>query len=47
MAEAMERPIEPSTRAGFLEETPTMMAQTWCQQVPSRWRSSDRDAVRG
>jgi hypothetical protein len=23
------------------------MAHAWCRQVPSRWRSSDRVAVRG
>jgi hypothetical protein len=30
LAEAMERPVEPSARAGFLEETPTTMAQERC-----------------
>jgi hypothetical protein len=30
LAEATEWPVEPSTRAGFLEETPTTMAQAWC-----------------
>jgi hypothetical protein len=30
LAEAMERPVEPSARAGFLEETPTTMAQARC-----------------
>jgi hypothetical protein len=45
LAEATERPVEPSARAGFPEETPATMAQAWCQQVPSRWRSSDRVAV--
>jgi hypothetical protein len=30
LAEATERPVEPSARAGFLEETPATMAQTWC-----------------
>jgi hypothetical protein len=30
LAEAMERPVEPSARAGFLEETPAMMAQARC-----------------
>jgi hypothetical protein len=47
LAEAMERPVEPSARVGFLEETLAAMAQEWCRQVPSRWRSSDRVAVRG
>jgi hypothetical protein len=28
--EATERPVEPSTWAGFLEETPTTMAQARC-----------------
>jgi hypothetical protein len=27
LAEAMERPVKPSDRAGFPEETPTTMAQ--------------------
>jgi hypothetical protein len=36
LAEATERPVEPSARAGFPEETPATMAQAWCQQVPSR-----------
>jgi hypothetical protein len=44
LAEATERPVESSARAGFPEETPTTMAQAWCQQVPSRWRSSDHVA---
>jgi hypothetical protein len=30
LAEATERPVEPSARAGFLEETPAMMAQARC-----------------
>jgi hypothetical protein len=30
LAEATERPVEPSARAGFLEETPATMAQAWC-----------------
>ena len=30
LAEATERPDKPSARAGFLEETPTMMAQALC-----------------
>jgi hypothetical protein len=30
LAEASERPAEPSARAGFLEETPTMMARARC-----------------
>jgi hypothetical protein len=47
LAEAKERPVEPSARAGFPEETLAAMAQAWCRQVPSRWRSSDRVAVRG
>jgi hypothetical protein len=47
LAEATERPVEPSARAGFPEETLAAMAQAWCWQVPSRWRSSDRVAVRG
>jgi hypothetical protein len=47
LVEATERSVEPSARAGFPEETPATMAQAWCQQVPSRWRSSDRVAVRG
>jgi hypothetical protein len=24
-----------------------MMVQAWCREVPSRWRSSDRVAIRG
>jgi hypothetical protein len=47
LAEAMERPVEPSARAGFLEEALAVMAQAWCQQVPSRRRSSDRVVIRG
>jgi hypothetical protein len=47
LAEATERLVEPSARAGFLEETLAAMAQAWCRQVPSGWRSSDRVAVRG
>jgi hypothetical protein len=30
LAEATERPVEPSARAGFLEETPATMAQARC-----------------
>jgi hypothetical protein len=30
LAEAMEQPVEPSARAGFLEETPATMAQARC-----------------
>jgi hypothetical protein len=30
LAEATERPVEPSARAGFLEETPAVMAQALC-----------------
>jgi hypothetical protein len=30
LAEATERPVEPSARAGFPEETPVTMAQAWC-----------------
>jgi hypothetical protein len=30
LAEAMERAVEPSARAGFLEETPATMAQARC-----------------
>jgi hypothetical protein len=30
LAEATERPIKPSARAGFLEETLAAMAQAWC-----------------
>jgi hypothetical protein len=44
LAEATERPVEPSARAGFPEETLAAMAQAWCRQVPSRWTSSDRVA---
>ena len=31
LAEAMERAVEPSARAGFLEETPATMAQARCR----------------
>jgi hypothetical protein len=31
LAEAMERPVEPSARAGFLEEALAVMAQAWCR----------------
>jgi hypothetical protein len=47
LAEATERPVELSARVGFPEETLAAMAQAWCRQVPSSWRSSDRVAVRG
>jgi hypothetical protein len=30
LAEATERPVEPSARVGFLEETSATMAQAWC-----------------
>jgi hypothetical protein len=30
LAEATERPVEPSARAGFLEETPAAMARALC-----------------
>jgi hypothetical protein len=30
LAEATERPVEPSARAGFLEETPATMVQARC-----------------
>jgi hypothetical protein len=30
LAEATERPAEPSARAGFLEETLAAMAWAWC-----------------
>ena len=30
LAEATERPVKPSARAGFLEETLAAMAQAWC-----------------
>jgi hypothetical protein len=36
LAEATERPVEPSARAGFPEETLAAMTQAWCRQVPSR-----------
>jgi hypothetical protein len=39
LAEATERPAEPSARAGFLEETLAAMAQARCRHLPSRWRS--------
>jgi hypothetical protein len=42
LAEATERLIKPSARAGFLEEALAAMAQAWCRHLPSRWRSSDR-----
>jgi hypothetical protein len=45
LVEATEQPVEPSARAGFPEETVAAMAQAWCRQVPSRWRSSDRVAI--
>jgi hypothetical protein len=38
---------EPSARAGFLEKTLAAMAGAWCWCRPSRWRSSNRVAVRG
>jgi hypothetical protein len=47
LVEATERPVEPSSRAGFLEEALAVMAQAWCRQVPSRQRSSDRVVIRG
>jgi hypothetical protein len=47
LAEATERSVRPSARAGFLEETLAVMAQARCRHLPSRWRSSDRVAVRG
>jgi hypothetical protein len=31
LAEATERPLEPSARAGFPEETLAAMAQAWCR----------------
>ena len=30
LAEASGRPVEPSARAGFLQETLVAMAQAWC-----------------
>jgi hypothetical protein len=30
LAEATERSVEPSARAGFMEETPAAMAQALC-----------------
>jgi hypothetical protein len=30
LAEATERPVKPSARAGFLKETPTAMARARC-----------------
>jgi hypothetical protein len=45
LAEATERSVKPSARARFLEEALAAMAQAWCRQDPSRWRSSDRVAV--
>jgi hypothetical protein len=39
LAEAMERPVEVSARAGTLEETLAAMAQARCWRPPSRWRS--------
>jgi hypothetical protein len=30
LAEATERPVKPSARAGFLEEALAAMAQAWC-----------------
>jgi hypothetical protein len=47
LAEATERLVKPSARAGFPEETLAAMSQAWCRQFPSRWRSSDCVAVRG
>jgi hypothetical protein len=35
LAEATERPVELSARAGFPDETLAAMAQAWCRQVPS------------
>jgi hypothetical protein len=32
LAEASERPVEPSARAGFPEETLAAMAQVWCNR---------------
>jgi hypothetical protein len=39
LAEAIERLVEVSARAGTLEETLAMMARVWCWRPPSRWRS--------
>jgi hypothetical protein len=39
LAEAMERLVEVSARAGTLEETLAAMAQARCWRPPSRWRS--------
>jgi hypothetical protein len=39
LAEAMERPVDVSARAGTLTETLAMMARAWCWPPPSRWRS--------
>jgi hypothetical protein len=39
LAEATERPVEVSARAGTLTETLAMMARAWCSPPPSRWRS--------
>jgi hypothetical protein len=39
LAEATERPVEVSARAGTLEETLAAMAQARCWRPPSRWRS--------
>jgi hypothetical protein len=39
LAEATERPVEVSGRAGTLTETLAMMARAWCWPPPSRWRS--------
>jgi hypothetical protein len=47
LAEATERSVEPSARAGFPEEALTVMAQAWCRQVPLRWRPFDHVVVRG
>jgi hypothetical protein len=46
LAEATERSVQPSTLARFLEETQAAMAQAQCWHLPSRWRSSNRVAVR-
>jgi hypothetical protein len=47
LAEATERPVEVSARAGTLAETLATMAQARCWRPPSRWRSFARVAVRG
>jgi hypothetical protein len=39
LAEATERPVKVSARAGTLAETLAMMARAWCWRPPSRWRS--------